>query len=89
MNPSRPRAGTARRATLAMWAAIAGAAWLLVALLTAGWGQRAWGIAAGALLVACLAVCVWAAIAGERASRDVGRAAEHLAEERRRLRQPG
>lgn len=87
MNPAGPRA-TVRKAQLAMWAAIVGAAALVVALLTAGWGRRAWGVAAAALLLACIAVCVWAAIAGEHASRDVRRAAERLAEERRRS-QPG
>ena len=39
--------------------------------------------AAGFLLLSCLAVCLWAALIGERCGREVQQAADRLAAERR------
>jgi hypothetical protein len=60
-----------RRAGLVMWAGLATAALLLVVLLAQGWGSDACGAAAGLLLLVCIAVCVWAAVVGERSARAV------------------
>ena len=71
----------------AMWAAIAVSTALLLVLLAQGWGGRAWSLAAGVLLLSCIAVCAWAAIIGNRSSREVDRAIARLAETRRRAAQ--
>lgn len=70
-----------------MWGAIAVSAGLLLVLLAQGWGGRAWGIAAGVLLLSCIAICVWAAVIGHRATREVERLVARLAETRRRAAQ--
>lgn len=77
-----------RRAGVAMWAGIAGAALLLVVLLAKGWGPSAWGTAAGVLLLVCIAVCVWAAVTGEQSAREVRDATARLAELRRQAARP-
>ena len=69
----------------AMVAAIGASGVVLLALLAAGWGIQSWRTAAGVLVVACLAVCGWSAIVGQRASQEVKRAADRLQEERSRL----
>lgn len=68
----------------AMVAAIGISGVVFLALLAAGWGIQSWRTAAGVLVVACLAMCLWSAIVGERASREVKRAADRLREERSR-----
>ena len=73
------------RAGLVMWSAIAANLVVLAGLLAAGWEAQAWGTAAGVFLMACVAVCVWSALTGEQASREVNRVAKHLQEERSRL----
>jgi hypothetical protein len=66
-----------------MWAGIAGSVALLFGLLARGWGGDAWPVAAGALLVICVGVCVWAAVSGERSARAVDDAVARLADARR------
>ena len=75
-----PSAGRAMLAAIG----ISGVVFLL-GLLAGGWGIPSWRPAAGVLVVACLAVCVWSALMGDRASRDVQQAADRLREERSRL----
>jgi hypothetical protein len=70
-----------------MWAAIAASVGLLLVLLTQGWGPGAWGIAAGVLLLSCIAVCVWAAFIGHHSNQEVERVVARLAETRRRAAQ--
>ena len=67
----------------AMLAAIAAAAGLLVVLWLAGLGSRGVGVAAGFLVITCLAVCTLAALAGHRCGRDIDAAAAQLAAARR------
>lgn len=56
-----------RRARLVMWTAIAGASALFGVLLALGLSSAgALGTAAGALLLACIATCVWAWTSQER-----------------------
>jgi hypothetical protein len=62
-----------------MWTAIAVSAALLGALLELGWGDDAWTVAAGFLLVACVAVCVVAGLQSRAADREVRQAIERLA----------
>lgn len=71
------------RASAIMWSAIALSGLVLAALLAFGWGDGAWGTAAALLLVSCVAVCIWAAVASERSLRAVKREADQLAETRR------
>ena len=66
-----------------MGTAIGGSVGLLAVLLGFGWRDRAWTVAAGVLLLACLAVCVWTVAQGRRAERDVDLAIERLAAARR------
>jgi hypothetical protein len=65
-----------------MWAAIAGSIALLVVLLLLGWDDGAWSAAAGVLLLSCVLVCVFAALQGRTAAREVSRAVEQLAMQR-------
>jgi hypothetical protein len=67
-----------------MWAAIVFSLALFVLLARLGWGDNsAASIAGGLLLVACVAVCIWAAVQGRTAEREVDRAAGQLARVRR------
>jgi hypothetical protein len=59
------------KARLVMWSGIAAATLMLVVLLARGWGRNAFDAAAGVLLLACVAACAWAVIAGRRAEREV------------------
>ena len=79
----KPGPGSIPRRSMAMGAAIVVSAALLVTFLMAGWGERAWQTAAGFIALSCLAVCLWAALIGERCGREVQQAADRLAAERR------
>lgn len=72
-----------RRASAIMWSATAFSGLVLAVLLALGWGDGAWGAAAALLLVLCVAVCIWAAVASEQSLRAVKREADHLADIRR------
>jgi hypothetical protein len=73
-----------RAPRMVMWTAIAASAALLAVLLRQGWGDRAWSIAGGLLVLCCIAVCIWAAVTGNRSTRAVEREVARLAETRRR-----
>ena len=79
-----PGPSSISRRSMAMGAAIVASVALFVTLILAGWGERAWQTAAGFLALSCLAVCLWAAMIGERSGREVQQAADRLAAERRR-----
>ena len=67
-----------------MWAAVVASLALFVLLARLGWGDTsAASIAGGLLLLACVAVCTWAAVQGRTAEREVDRAVGHLARARR------
>ncbi len=66
-----------------MWTAIGVSLALLALLLARGWGEGAWGVAAGVLLLSCIAVCVWAAVTDARAARLVDREVARLIRSRR------
>ena len=68
---------------LVMWAAIFGSLMLLAVLLFLGWHDDAWTVAAGALLVSCVFVCLWAVAQGRRTDRDVRNAVAQLVEARK------
>lgn len=68
---------------VAMLVAIAAAAGLLVVLWLAGLGTRAVGVAAGFLVIVCLAVCLLAVLSGRRCGRDIDAAAAQLVAARR------
>lgn len=72
-----------RSPRLVMWAAIGGSFALLGVLLARGWEDRAWPTAAGVLLLACVFVCVWAAMQAGTAEREVRRAIDRMAAARR------
>ena len=74
---------TARSPRRTMWAAIGVSLGLLGVLLAVGWQDRAWTIAAGALLLSCVAVCIWSAFQGRNTDREVRLAIERLAAARR------
>lgn len=58
-----------------MWAAIALSLALFVLLAGLGWGDTAASLAGGLLLLlACGAVCIWAAVQGRTAESEVDRA---------------
>jgi hypothetical protein len=72
-----------------MWTAI-GLSVVLFGLLTAvGWRDNAGTIAAGILLLACVAVCIWAGVQGRISEREVDRAIARMAaareQDRRRV----
>ena len=74
--PSRTTRFTPR---IMMWAAI-GLSFVLFGLLVAvGWRDNAGSIAAGFLLLACVAVCVWAGVQARIADREVDRAIAQMA----------
>ena len=77
------RRRTATSPRLVMWAAIGGSTALLGVLLAVGWGDEAWTTAGGALLLACVFVCIWAVVQDRTAERDVRRAVDRLAAARR------
>ena len=67
-----------------MWAAIVLSLALFVLLAGLGWGDNtAASIAGGLLLLACVAVCIWAAVQGRTAEREVDRAIGQIARARR------
>jgi hypothetical protein len=74
----------ARRRTLIMWASIAVCLFVLVVLLAAGFGDRAWSIAAVLLMLSCFAVCGWAGYSSERDIDRVIEAAKRFDAERQR-----
>jgi fatty acid desaturase len=62
-----------------MWAAIGLSVvlfWLFIAL---GWRDDAGTVAAGLLLLTCLAVCIWAGVQGRISDREVERAVAQMA----------
>ena len=75
-----------RRAGVVMWTSVGVAVVLLIVLLMLGWGARAWGTAAGVLLLACIGTCVWAGVMSEQSSREIRAAAQRLAEMRAQAR---
>lgn len=66
-----------------MWGAIALSLALFLLLVVLGWGNSAASIAGGLLLLTCVAVCVWAAMQGRRAEREVERAVGQIVWARR------
>jgi len=66
-----------------MRAAIVGALALLAVLLLLGWGDGAWAVAAGVLLLSCVFVCLWAVAESRRTDRDVRRAVDQLVDARK------
>lgn len=69
---------------LVMWAAIALSVALFVLLVVQGWTDTsAASVAGGLLLIACVAVCAWAAAQGRRAEREVDRAIRQISGARR------
>jgi predicted lysophospholipase L1 biosynthesis ABC-type transport system permease subunit len=73
---ARPTPWTAH---VVMWTAIGLSIALLGVLLALGWDDGAWATAAGALLIACIAVCVVAVLQSRSTDREVRRAIERLA----------
>jgi thiosulfate reductase cytochrome b subunit len=67
----------------AMLVGIATAAGLVVVLWLAGLGSLGVGVAAGFLVITCLAVCLMAALTGHRCARDIDAAAAQLVAARR------
>ena len=67
-----------------MWAAIVLSLALFVLLAGLGWGDNSASLAGGLLLLACVAVCIWAAAQGRTAEREVDRAVDQIARARRR-----
>lgn len=61
-----------------MWAAIALALALFGLFLAVGWRDNAATTAAATLLLACVAVCIWAGVQGWSADREVDRAIARL-----------
>lgn len=68
--PSSPR--------VVMWSGIGGSIALLGVLLALGWDGTAWLTAAGALLLACIGVCIFAAVQSRSTSREVRRAVARI-----------
>jgi hypothetical protein len=66
-----------------MWTAITLSLALFVLLVVLGWGDSAASIAGGLLLLACVAVCIWAGLQGRTAEREVDRAVGQIASARR------
>jgi hypothetical protein len=67
-----------------MWAAIALSLVLFGLLAGLGWGDNsAASLAGGLLLLACVAVCIWAAVQSRTAEREVDRAVGQIARLRR------
>jgi uncharacterized protein (DUF58 family) len=66
-----------------MWAAIALSLALFALLTGLGWAGTAASLAGGLLLLACVAVCIWAAVQGRTAEREVDRAVGQIARVRR------
>ncbi len=66
-----------------MWAAISVSFALFVLLTGLGWDATAASLAGGLLLLACVAVCIWAAVQGRTAEREVDRAVGQIARARR------
>ncbi len=66
-----------------MWSAIGASIALLFVLLRLGWGDAAWSTAAGVLLLACIAVCVFAALQSRNTDREIRRAVARLVSPRR------
>ncbi len=58
-----------------MWAVIALSLAPFVLLAVRGWSDTSAASIAGGLLLACVAVCIWAVAQGRRAEREVDRAA--------------
>ena len=77
----RRRSG--RRSRVVMRASTVLAAAVLVALLAGGWGRGAWNVAAGVLLLGCIAACGSAVVAGRRSEREVRAAIARMAQTRR------
>ena len=87
-DPHRASRATSRSALWGprpvMWAAIVFSLALFVLLARLGWGDNsAASIAGGLLLAACVAVCIWAAVQGRTAGRELDRAVGQLARVRR------
>lgn len=78
---SGPKPSTPRTV---MWAAIGLALTLFGLLLALGWGPSAGTTAGAFLLLACVAVCIWAVAQGRSADREVDRAIARMAAARRK-----
>lgn len=82
--PTLPVPGLPSRTTrcaprVVMWAAIGLAFALFGLLIGLGWRDNAGTIAAGLLLLACVAVCIWAGVQGRISDREVDRAVARMA----------
>ena len=73
---SRP---SPRLAHTVMWAAIGLAFGLFGLLLILGWANNAATTAGATLLLACVAVCIWAGVQGRSTDREIDRAIARLA----------
>lgn len=77
--PSTPATGLPGTSTrfaprVVMWVAIGLSFGLFGLLVAVGWRDNAGTLAVGFLLLACVAVCVWAGVQGRIADREVERA---------------
>ena len=77
--PGLPGMTTRFTPRVVMWAAIGLSVVLLWLLIALGWRDNAGTIAAGLLLLACVAVCIWAGVQGRIADREVDRAVARMA----------
>ena len=77
------RGRIARRSRLMMQVSVALAVAALAVLLARGWGTGAWNVAAGVLLLGCIAACGGAVVVGRRSEREVRAAIARLAQARR------
>ena len=64
---------------LVMWSAIGASIALLGMLVALGWDDAAWTTAAAVLLLACIAICIFAGVQGRSTDREVRRAVARLA----------
>lgn len=76
--PGLPGGTTRFAPRVVMWAAI-GLSGLFGLLIALGWRDNAGTIAAGLLLLACVAVCIWAGVQGRISDREVDRAVARMA----------
>jgi hypothetical protein len=85
-DPTAALVERARHRTVVMWTAIALSLALAVVLMSVGWGENAWSIAALALLLSCFAVCAWAFHAAQRDLEDgIEQAKQFVAQRQREL----
>lgn len=77
--PGLPGGTTRFAPRVVMWAAVGLSVVLFGLLIALGWPDNAGTIAAGLLLLACVAVCIWAGVQGRISDREVDRAVARMA----------